>query len=199
MRQRQANGFTLSEVLIGMAILAVLLLAISQYFTSSLSSYRRATEMLERVQLESIARNVVVKELSFAGYGQGLFGDFSGPTIEIGVSGREDRSDTFKVHYLEEQWLSAPVQRHVTIDVTRDASGTWNLYRREEGATRQPAVQDVTNLKLIALVALDGSLLLPHEAWPDEIAAFIVLLSFGWETSRTAYIGFSAPQRLGRL
>src|SRR5690554_1778643 len=199
MTRRNAGGFTLVEILVGLAILVILGLAVSQYFTSSIGSYRKTAAMLERVQLESIARNVVVRELSFAGYGQGFIGEFSGPTIEIGLSGREDRSDTFKVHYLEEQWLASPVQRHVTIDVVKDSGGNWNLYWREEGATRQPAVQDVTNLKLIGIITLDGSLLMPDDTWPELISAFIVQLSFGWDTSRTAYIAFSAPQRLGRL
>lgn len=199
MIRRQPGGFTLVEILVGLAILVILGLALSQYFTSSIRSYQQTTAMLERVQLESIARNVVVQELSFAGYGQGFIGEFTGPTIEIGLSGREDRSDTFKVHYLEEQWSASPVQRHVTIDVTRDSKGNWNLYRREEGATRQPAVQEVTNLKLIGFITPDGSLLGPEDPWPEQISAFIVNISFSWDTSRTAYIAFGAPQRLGGL
>lgn len=193
------HGFTLPEVLMSLVVLGLLLLAMGQYVTGSVRNYRQTAAMLERVQLESIARNVVVRELSFAGYGRGIIGEFSGPTIEIGVSDREDRSDTFRIHYLEEQWLAAPVQRQITIDVARDSGGIWNLYRREEGATRQPAVQEVTNLKLVGFVTAGGKVVSQAEPWPAEITAFVVQLSFSWDTSRLAYIAFAAPQQLGAL
>ena len=193
------HGFTLPEVLVSLAILGLILLALGQYVTGSVRNYRQTTTMLERVQLESTARNVVVRELSFAGYGRGFIGGFSGPTIEIGLADREDRSDTFRVHYLEERWLAEPVQRQITFDVARDGNGLWNLYRREQGATRQPAVQEITNLKLVGLVTTDGQVLSQHEPWPAEIKAFVVKLSFSWETSRLAYITFTAPQQLGAL
>lgn len=196
---RPARGFTLPEVLTGLVLMALLLLAVWQLLSGSLHSYRLAIDMNERVHLETVARNVVIQELSFAGYGLGFIGSFDGPTIEIGLVPDEDRSDTFRVHYLEERWLETPVQRHVTIDVARDAAGSYNLYRREEGASRQPAVQEVTNLKLASVVTVDGELLGRDDDWPAEIAAFIVSISFSWDTSRMAYINFSAPQRLERL
>lgn len=196
---KRTRGFTLPEVLTGLALMALLLLAVWQLLSGSLHSYRLATNMNERVHLETVARNVVIQELSFAGYGLGFMGSFEGPTIQIGLDDRADRSDTFRVHYLEERWLQSPVQRNVTIDAARDSAGVYNLYRREEGATRQPAVQDVTNVKLSAVVTVDGELLGRDDDWPAEIAAFIVKISFSWDTSRMAYINFAAPQRLERL
>lgn len=193
------QGFTLVEILVSLVLLGLLLLALSQYFTGSARNYRESAAMLERVQLESTARNVVIRELSFAGYGGGFIGEFTGPTIEIGLADREDRSDTFRIQYLEERWLAEPEQRNITIDVARDSNGLWNLYRREQGATRQPAVQEITNLKLAAFVTIDGQVQLPDEPWPAEIAAFMVRISFSWDTSRLAYIRFAAPQVLGRL
>lgn len=193
------QGFTLVEILVGLVLLGLLLLGLGQYFTGSVRNYRESAAMLERVQLESTARNVVIRELSFAGYGSGFIGEFTGPTIEIGVADREDRSDTFRIQYLEERWLAEPEQREIIIDVARDSNGLWNLYRREQGATRQPAVQEITNLKLAALVTTDGKVLMPDEPWPAEIAAFMVQISFSWDTSRLAYIRFAAPQLLGRL
>jgi len=199
MRTGRNRAFTLPEVLMTLSITVILGLALMQFMTTTVSGYRAAADMAERVQLESTAANVVVMELSFAGYGDGMFGDLDGPTIEIGLSGREDRSDTFRVHYLEERWLETPVARNVTIDVKQDSKGGWNLYRREDGATRQPAVQDVTNLKLLGLITESGELLSPEAAWPERISAFIVQLSFSWETSRSAYIAFNSPQRIGKL
>ncbi len=196
---RGHRGFTLVELLTGLAILGVVLAAMAHWTIGSIQGYRQTTDMLERVQLESIARNVVVRELSFAGYGQGFIGDVTGPTIEIGLSGRDDRSDTFRVHYMEERWLSEPVERNITLDVMRDSAGQYNLYRREDGATRQPAVQDVTNLKLLGLVTAEGNYIMADQAWPVEIKAFVVQLSFTWDTSRVAYIGFASPQRLAGL
>lgn len=193
------HGFTLIEILVGLAILGLILLALGQYVTGSVRNYQQTAAMLERVQLESIARNVVVRELSFAGYGRGFIGELSGPTVQIGVADREDRSDTFRIHYLEERWLAEPVQRQITLDVARDSNGLWNLYRREQGATRQPAVQEITNLKLIGLITTDGQVLSQNEPWPAEISAFVVRLSFSWDTSRMAYIAFTAPQQLGEL
>lgn len=196
---RRPAAYTLVELLIGLAILALLLTAAVHWAVGNIRTYQHTSSMLERVQLEATARNVVVQELSFAGYGRGFIGELGGPTIEIGLSGREDRSDTFRVHYLEERWLSEPVVRDITLDVMRDAAGESNLYRREQGATRQPAVQDVTNLKLLGLVSPQGDYIAVSEPWPEQVSAFLVQLSFAWDTSRVAYIGFAAPQRLGRL
>lgn len=196
---RHPAGYSLIELLISLAVLAVLMAAALHWAIGNIRSYQHTSSMLERVQLESIARNVVVHELSFAGYGRGFIGELGGATVQIGVADREDRSDTFRVHYLEERWLSEPLSRHITLDVMRDSAGQYNLYRREAGATRQPAVQDVTNLKLLGLVTADGTYVPASQPWPEEISAFIVRISFAWDTSRVAYIGFAAPQQLGKL
>ena len=199
-RARAAGGFTVPELLIGLAVTAIMGLAIFQYLTSTVRSYRAASDMVDRVQLESMARNVVVAELSMAGNGAGLVGDLDGPTVEIGLASREDQSDTFTIRYLADRWLAEPEVRHITMDVARDSQGNWNLYRREEGATRQPAVQEVTNLKLLNFMNEAGEYVAASSPdWPDRIMAFVVRLSFGWGSERIALVRFLSPQELGRL
>lgn len=193
------RGFTLVELLVGLSILAVLLTAVLQWTQGNIRSYRAVSEMMQRNELESIARNVVIRELSLAGYGAGFIGELSGPVIEIGLAETPGESDTFRISYLEERWSDEPVRRQLTFDVRRDAHGQYNLYRREPGATRQPAVQEVTGLRLVSLVTPDGQLRSPTGPWPETITAFVVELSFSWESSRFAYVGFAAPQQLGRL
>ena len=58
---RQRSGFTLPEILMGLVILAILMLAAFQFVGGSVRTYRKASDMLERVQLESTARNVVIR------------------------------------------------------------------------------------------------------------------------------------------
>lgn len=199
MRGNRTRGFTLSELLTGLLVLGVLLVAGAEFTRLSVRQYRRAGSMMERVQLESTARNAVIQELGFAGYGRGFLGDFSGSTVEVRPGRDADTPDVFRIHYLEERWLETPQERHITFEVARDGSGTWNLYRREDGATRQPAVQDVTNLKLLSFVDGAGQLSTPWTPWPAEVTGMVVQLTFSWGTQRAAYIPFISAQRLGWL
>lgn len=199
MRARTRQGFTVPELLTGLLILGIVVAAAADYTQLALRHYRNTASMLERIQLESLARNAVIQEIGFAGYGGDFLGEFGGYTIEVGLGRNADTADTFRIHYLEERWLESPVERHITFDVARDSGGTWNLYRREEGGTRQPAVQDVTNLKVLGFVDQDGELVMPWAAWPEEVTAMIVQLSFSWGSQRAAYIPFISAQRLGWL
>ena len=199
MKGRPARGFTLPEVLITLLIAGVIIVAAAEYASLTWTHYRKTGDTLNRIQLEAIARNAVVQELGFAGYGRGFLGEFDGNTIEVGLGATADSPDTFRIHYLEERWLEEPLERHITLDVARDSGGTWNLYRREEGATRQPAVQDVTNLKVTGFVDEEGQLRMPWTPWPATVTGMVVQLTFSWDTKRVAYIPFISAQRLGWL
>lgn len=194
-----SGGFTLVELLTGLVLLGLLLLAVGQFAHGSLASYRGTMTLIERGQLERAARDVVIQEIGLAGYGQGFLGALDGPVLLVATDPRPERSDAFLIHYIDERWLQEPQRRSIHFDVARDAMGTWNLYRREEGATRQPAVQDVTNLKLVALIAEDGRQVPPDSAWPEHAAGLILRLSFDWGQDRLAVIGFGMPQRIGRM
>ncbi len=196
---RRKHGFTLVELLVGMAVLGVVLLAVVQFAAGSWRNYRAAVRLIERSQIESTARDVVVQELGLAGYGLGLHGELPGATVEIGIGSGADRSDAFTVHYLEERWLAEPQRRSITIDVMRDSGGHSNLYRREETATRQPAVQEVTNLKLVALYDDRGQQVLAHEPWPAMVSGLMLQISFSWDSERLAFVSFGMPQPVARL
>jgi prepilin-type N-terminal cleavage/methylation domain-containing protein len=195
---KSPGGFTLAEVLTALALLAVVLLAVGHFTVGSVRTWRAALQLLERAQLTAVAEEVVLQELGLAGYRLEAF-DPPQATVEISVNPHPERSDSVRVHYREERWLAAPQLQDITIDVTSDAQGNRNLYRREHGATRQPAVQGVTNLKLFRFIDGDGQLLDPAGVWPQRISGLVLLLSFEWNAQRFVIVQFGTPQLLAAL
>jgi prepilin-type N-terminal cleavage/methylation domain-containing protein len=198
--QRRGAGFTLTEALVALAIFALLLVTVGHFTVGSVRAYRAALQLLERSQITALAEEVVLQEIGLAGYGLApAAGGPAAATVEISVNPQPDRSDSIRVHYLEERWLAAPQLQEITIDVVRDSNGNPNLYRRQQGATRQPAVQGVTNLKLFRFIDESGQQTDPAAGWPQRIGGLVLRLSFDWDAERFVVIQFGVPQRLGAL
>jgi prepilin-type N-terminal cleavage/methylation domain-containing protein len=197
-RTAAPSGFTLAEVLVALAILAVLLTVLGHFTLGSLRAYRAALQLLERAQIVALAEEVVLQEIGLAGYGLTLE-ESQQATVEVSINPQANRSDSVRVHYLEERWLQQPERQGITIDAARDGTGSPNLYRREPGATRQPAVQGVTNLKLFRFIDEEGRQSNPEDAWPRLVSGLVLRLSFEWEAERLAVVRFGMPQLLGAL
>lgn len=164
--RREYAGFTLVELLTALAILMLLLGALSSFTVGTCRSYRSAWS---HAQLSAVAEDVVLQELSLAGYGLVLHeASAAAATVGININARADLSDSVRMHHLEHRWRAQPEWQETTLDAATDGQGNWNLYRREAGATRQPAVQGVTNLKLHSFINEAREQILPR--WSGRLA-----------------------------
>lgn len=187
------RGFTLPEVLVALAITGIVLLVAWSFARSNLITYQQTMQLIEHAQLERAAADVVIQEIGLAGHGDGILGSLSGPAISVTTGGA---SDTVTVNYVEERWLAEPLVRSISFTQGKDSTGQPNLYRQEAGATRQPAVQEVTGFRVAAFIDESGTRQLPGGPWPARITGLLIELSFTWEHSRLVYVDFGVPREL---
>lgn len=196
--KRSCFGFTLLEVLIATALIGVVLTAALGFLGSSSKAYGTLESAATQTQIMELAAEVLRYELELAGYaGAGVSAALSGAGIELHPSGRPDQPDAITIRYVEDRWLSQPTERAIRFEVGTDGNGTPNLYRREHGSARQPAVQEITNLKLRALFTPDGATRLPRQPWPERITGLQLDLEFSWGVTRSVTVAFGTPQSIG--
>jgi hypothetical protein len=119
------------------------------------------------------------------------------PTLIVHKGAEASEPDAITVRYLEDRYLSESLHRVITFEIGRDRRGHSNLYRREESAVRQPAVEDVTNLKLLGYLRPDGSLVVSTEAMPipADLSGLALELTFDWQERHRFNVAFVNPQR----
>ncbi|HEX7003176.1 MAG TPA: hypothetical protein VF168_03210 [Trueperaceae bacterium] len=177
-------GSSLLEMLLACTLLGMLLLAAAQAQLYGRQANEVNEEAGHRGQIAELASELLGYHLGMAGHrGLNELRDLGGPALAI-TRGAGGASDALTVRYVEERWYEEPTLRALRIDVRRDGEGRWNLYLREEGATRQPAVQQVRGLHLTGVVLADGSVWGADAALPAEVVALQVRLEFTWGESR---------------
>jgi prepilin-type N-terminal cleavage/methylation domain-containing protein len=191
------RGFSLAEMLVACALLSLLLLSASAVHVEARRSTSLSEEVALRGQVIELASELLHYHLALAGH-HGVnepAADLGGPAMSI-AAGATPGGDRMGVRYLEERWYREPEVRTLYFDVKRDSNGTWNLYQREAGATRQPAVQLVNALELVAYIAPDGSLLPSDTAPPLEARGLELELGFAWGETRRITVPFAGVQRV---
>ena len=189
------RGSTLLEMLLASSLLAMLLLAAAQAQVHGREANEASREAGHRAQIVELASELVDYHLGLAGHrGLGAPRDLGGPALALEAN--PTASDAVAVRYVEERWYEEPTLRALHIDVRRDGSGRWNLYLREEGSTRQPAVQQVSGFDVTGLVLADGTSAPPEVGSPVEVTAIQVRLEFAWGESRDLTIALPGPTLL---
>lgn len=192
-------GVTLLETLLACTLLTVLLVAAMAVNVEAGKTLRLNEDVAARSQIVELASELLRYHLGLAGHeGLGVAGDdgLAGPALTLARGVSPGGSDAVNVRYLEERWYRQPELRALHFDVKRDSNGRWNLYQREEGATRQPAVKSVTGMRVTGFVAADGALLPPEAPLPLEAAAIELELRFAWDETRLLTVGLPGVQRV---
>jgi hypothetical protein len=193
---RQA-GLSLVEMLVSCALLSLLMIVA----TGMHAEARRAASLTEEVtlrgQILELSTEVLRYHLALAGHG-GMAGSATptGAALELARGAGARGSDTVTVRYVEERWYGEPEERVLSFDVKRDGSGQWNLYQREEGATRQPAVQQVEDLRVARFLAADGSTLPGDASLPLAAVGVELELGYTWGDRRQLLVMFGGVRQV---
>jgi type II secretory pathway component PulJ len=193
---RQA-GATLVEMVVAGALLSLLLMAAGSLHAQAHRSASVGHEVALRTQIAELSAELLRYHVGLAGH-RGIHegADLEGPALALGRGASQGGSDTLAVRYLEERWYAEPELRVLRFDVKRDGSRLWNLYQQEDGATRQPAVQRVSGLRVHRFVAPDGALLPGDAALPLDASALELGLSFDWGESKVISVPLPGVQRV---
>ena len=174
------------------ALLSAVLLAAGSAQVRALEANAASREADHRAQVAELAAEVLGYHLGLAGHrGLADLVELGGPGLTLARSGAGPHA--LAVRYLEERWSGEPVLRALRLEVGKDGRGEWNLYLREEGAVRQPAVQGVSGLRVTGLVLPDGRLLAGDAPLPATVAALELLVEFAWGGRRALTVTFSRP------
>ena len=194
--ERAESGTTLLEMLLACALLAMLLLAATGAHVKALEASDLSEEVGFRGQVTELATELLEYHLGLAGH-RGLTAslDLGGPALSLSRPARGG-SDALAVRYVEERWYSQPELRVLRFDVRRDSGGRWNLYLQEEGANRQPAVQNVSALRVERVITVEGESLPGDTRLPLDVVALVLRLEFTWGEERTVTIGLPRVVRL---
>jgi type II secretory pathway component PulJ len=192
------QGTSLPEMLVSCALLSLLLLLATGMHAEARKVSALAEEVALRGQIVELAGELLRYHLGLAGHG-GLSATASaptGPALELARGSAAGGSDALTVRYVEERWYLEPEERVLTFDVKRDSNGLWNLYQRDEGATRQPAVQHVEDLRVAGFLAPDGALLPRDAPLPLDAVALELELGFSWGDRRRVMVSFPGPRQV---
>lgn len=196
--EHRCVGSSLVEMLVACALLAMLLAAAAGVHAEARMSAAATEDIAQRGQLVELASELLHYHIGLAGHrglSDPLF-DLAGPALSFSRGASQGGNDLLAVRYAEERWYQPAQLRALNFDVKRDSRGLWNLYQREEGATRQPAVQQVDGLKVTSFIAHDGSSLPADSPLPLDAVGIEMLLGFTWGETRPVTILFGGVQRV---
>jgi prepilin-type N-terminal cleavage/methylation domain-containing protein len=196
------SGFTLLELLIAAAIMAIILAALGALFVSSSQAYRTTVRVTERQQEAEAAIQLLVHEIGLAGYrGVGEHDanrTFSGDGRTLVIThGVGTAPDTVQVRYFEDRFL--PGERLVTFGVNAERR---TIFRQEGAGEAQDIVSNVTNLQVIQYIRRDGIRVEvppeePRPPIPENLAAINLEITFADNSVWRFPVGLSNPQTTG--
>ena len=192
-----AEGLTLVELLVALAVASLIALALSHSLRSTRVSAAAVDEALDPVQLLDLAAELLGEEVSRAAYlgwpvpdviadlpdGVGA-PQFVTPGLVIRAA---PAGDSLGVRYVDDTLADGPRARVVSYEAGSDSAGEPQLYRRAAGASRQPIVAGVESLAVVGLVQA-GVLLEQGAATTGAVASAVVVRLRAGETSRDVVI-----------
>lgn len=163
MSSRRA-GFTLVEALIALFIAAAVGVIASASLRGERGQAAALADTLARHSAADLAAELLAEELSLAASSPlsalNWTPDGHVPSpwdseahLIVTLAGAALGEDLLSVRYFDERVAGAPLLRDLTFESAVDSSGTHQLYRRPDGASRQPLVEGVTGLSVIGVVA----------------------------------------------
>lgn len=158
------GGFTLVEALVALAVAALVGVIAAAALRGERGQAAMLTDVLARRTAVDLAAELLSEEIGLAGSsplsalvwqpGGHEPGPWSSEThLAVGLAGSgAEGEDTLGLSFFDERVAGPPLLRRLTFESAADGSGTWQLYRRPDGASRQPLVEGVSGLSVIGLV-----------------------------------------------
>lgn len=197
------EGFTLLELLIALAVFAVLLTAALSVFVTSNRAQRAAEMQSLRTQQTEAVVHLVNYEVGLAGYGgtqnPRTFAS-SEATIEVVLgsssgNGDDGPSDTIAIRYFEDDdFLHEDDDglRHVRYSVTGGRLVRENLIANSV----EELVDDVSEMRIVSFIGRDRSELDDNELEDADIGGVRVLVRFLDTSEWTFFVGLYNQQNV---
>jgi type II secretory pathway pseudopilin PulG len=175
---RRAAGLTLVETLVALAVAAILLVGFASLVANARRTAVKSVVTSDATRALDLAASLLSEEVRLAGsvpwprpdsvegtddldafVATGLWLDtYPAADGDSATAGGERVS--LRLRYVDARLAGEPVARDVTFEIGVDGRGVPQLYRRAGGAARQPLVEGVGALRLLAVVE-DGLLIAP--------------------------------------
>ena len=163
--RRLRDGFTVIELLVASAIIAIVLGATTALLVQSYQAYRLNQTLSERQQEIEGAVKILSYDVALAGYRGSTLSDmartFGAPTIEVLKGVSAGGSDRLIVRYFEDSGRlfsstdSCGSPCTVTFDVDEE-EGVRLLYRQEGGSPERGIVQEVESFQVVQYISRGG-------------------------------------------
>lgn len=193
----RTRGAALIEMLVACTLLSLLLFTATAVHAGARRASQLSQELAHRSQVIELSTELLRYHVGLAGHrGVSAPADLEGPALAVLRPSSSGASDALSVRYSEERWYSPPSIRSLRFDVKRDTKGLWNLYQREEGARRQPAVQRVSGLRIESFSKADGGIVPADSTLPLDATAVTLQIEFDWGESRLLTVRLPGVQQV---
>lgn len=188
---QQAAGLTLVEVLVALAVAAVLLACVGSVLASARSAGAAEERALEPRLALDLAAELLAEEAGMAGHAP-LSAEAGVPQPAV-VLRRTLGGHALSVAFVDDRLAGPPAARDLRFEAGVDAQGRPQLYRASGSASRQPLVEGVTVLEVESVVDAAGELRAPAagSAFPSARALVLRLEATGGE-ERVAVVALGA-------
>ncbi|MFO7544538.1 MAG: hypothetical protein R6W77_03480 [Trueperaceae bacterium] len=198
-RSRRAAGLTIVETLVALAIAAIALVGFASLVANARTTAVTTVVSSDASRALDLAAALLSEEVRLAGgvpwprpervegtedpeafVTTALWLD-AGSAADGNPAVASDVGASVRLRYVDARLAGAPLARDVTFEVGVDARGVPQLYRRADGAARQPLVEGVGSLRLVGVVE-DGLLVAPPVAGTFRPSALLleVVLDAAW-------------------
>lgn len=160
--RQSRGGFTLVEMLISLAIFAIIIVPLIVFLSSSVREQQVIRELTEEQQTKEIALLLLRGDLRLAGYTNvNSPGTAPTPTLAASANSVAIRGDVISVQFYDDR--PGGTDENILVEYKVDlTSGEPNLKRKVTNAAGnssgfQPVVEGVTRLELVEIVAVDAA------------------------------------------
>lgn len=190
------RGFTLIEALVALAVAAVVGVLAAASLRTERTQAAALTDVLSRRTALDLAAELLAEEIGFGASRQfsevaatveevesEVWLDSPQLTISLDTGGPATGGggDALTIVFVDERLSGPPVLRTLTFEAAPDSAGVWQLYRRPGSSSRQPLVEGVTALSVVALIG-DGEWLGAASqvgGEPVVVSGVVILLAAG--------------------
>ncbi|MDZ7703902.1 MAG: prepilin-type N-terminal cleavage/methylation domain-containing protein [Trueperaceae bacterium] len=163
--QYTCSGFTLVEMLISLAIFAIILVPLIAFLSSSVREQQVIRDLTEEQQTKEIALLLLRGDLRLAGYTDvSNPGSAPTPTLAASANSVAIRGDVISVQFYDDR--PGGTDANITVEYKVDSSEGSNELNLKRKLTNlatgndsgfQPVVEGVTKLELVEVVAVDAA------------------------------------------